>query len=71
MLGVRADDPHDAFAADDLAVFADPPDAASNFHDLSTSSLSKTGSATGESVFIAAKRCRLKSWKRPQAMQFA
>jgi hypothetical protein len=33
MLHVRADDPNDAFSADDLAVFADPPDAGSNFHD--------------------------------------
>jgi hypothetical protein len=34
VLCIRADDPHDAFAADDLAIFADPPDAASNFHGL-------------------------------------
>src|SRR5687768_5543606 len=33
VLRVGANHPHDAFAADDLAVFADPPDAASNFHD--------------------------------------
>src|SRR3712207_5235919 len=32
VLGVRADDPHDAFAADDLAVLTDPPDAATYFH---------------------------------------
>jgi hypothetical protein len=33
VFGVRADDPHDAFATDDLAILADPPDAASDFHD--------------------------------------
>jgi hypothetical protein len=33
MLGIRADDPHDTFAADDFAVLANPPDAASHFHD--------------------------------------
>jgi hypothetical protein len=30
---VGADDPHDAFSADDLAVFTNTPDAASHFHD--------------------------------------
>jgi hypothetical protein len=34
---VRADDPHDAFAADDLAVFADPPNACSDLHDCTCS----------------------------------
>ena len=33
MLGIGADDPHDSFAADDLAILADPPNAASHFHD--------------------------------------
>jgi hypothetical protein len=32
VLHVRADHPHDAFAADNLAVLADPPDACSNLH---------------------------------------
>jgi hypothetical protein len=32
MFGVRADHPHDAFSPDDLAVFADTPDAATHFH---------------------------------------
>jgi hypothetical protein len=33
MLGVRADDPHDSLAADDLAILANPPNAAAHFHD--------------------------------------
>ncbi len=32
VLRVRADHPHDAFAADDLAVLTDPLHAATNFH---------------------------------------
>jgi hypothetical protein len=33
VLDVAADDAHDAFAADDLAVFTNTADAAANFHD--------------------------------------
>jgi hypothetical protein len=33
VLGVRADHPHDALAADDLAILTDPLDAGSNLHD--------------------------------------
>jgi hypothetical protein len=33
VLGVRADHPNDAFAADDLAVFTDSLHARSHFHD--------------------------------------
>jgi hypothetical protein len=33
MLNVGADHPHDAFAANDLAVFTNSADAAANFHD--------------------------------------
>ena len=33
MLRVRADDPHDSLAANDLAILADPPNAATHFHD--------------------------------------
>src|SRR5579862_2248765 len=51
VLGVRADDSNDALSADNLAIFADPPDAASDFHgSIPRSSDSKR---TGESIFIA------------------
>src|SRR5450432_3242737 len=33
VLHIRADHPHDAFAANDLAVFTDSSDACANFHD--------------------------------------
>jgi hypothetical protein len=33
MLNIRADHPHDTFAANDLAVFTNSADAAANFHD--------------------------------------
>jgi hypothetical protein len=33
VLGVGADDPHHTLAADDLAVFTNPPDAGSYLHD--------------------------------------
>jgi hypothetical protein len=34
MFGGRADHPHDAFAANDLAVFTDSSDACSHLHDI-------------------------------------
>src|SRR5438045_9716611 len=43
VLGVRADDPHDPLAADDLAVLANAPDAASHFHGCSFAAGPKTG----------------------------
>jgi len=59
VLGIRADHPHDAFSADDLAVFANPPDTASDFHDL-LPVLTKPGIMTGESTSIANSSFRLK-----------
>jgi hypothetical protein len=52
MLGIGADDPHDAFSPHDLAVFADSPDAATNLHDP-VLSMGRGIKATGESSTIA------------------
>jgi hypothetical protein len=57
VLGVRADDPHDPLAADDLAVLANAPDAASHFHGCSFAA----GPKTGESSFISQIRLQLKA----------
>src|SRR4051794_6088641 len=50
MFCIRADDPHDAFSADDLAVFADSPHACSNLHDNLNSCL---WSGKPELVFVS------------------
>jgi hypothetical protein len=47
---VAADDPHNTLAADDLAVFADPPDARTHFHDRSAFPIRPK---TGEPSLIA------------------
>jgi hypothetical protein len=47
MLGVAADHAHDAFAADDLAVFTDSTNAGSYFHDCTFSTQTARASSRG------------------------
>src|SRR5688572_17579683 len=58
VLDVAANDPHDAFAADDFAVFADSSDAATHFHGrCSTSSAEcKSFAGRGLSQFSCSER---------------
>jgi hypothetical protein len=60
VLRVGADDPHDSLAADDLAILADPPDAASNLHGDKPFQPVRTG----ESTIISGKSPLLKGMIR-------
>jgi hypothetical protein len=48
-----ADHPHDAFAANDLAVFTDSSDAGSHLHDITFIYSSAAGLPTGELAYVA------------------
>jgi hypothetical protein len=49
----RADHPHDAFAADDLAVFTNSSDACSHLHRITLNIRAPIGVPSGELAFVA------------------